>query len=213
MEKRPDLLDVLRRLNEKNINDDPQVRANFFKNLIEMPMRRTEYPAAWDRVSVDGAIENIMSHLPSDSIIDKNTHLEIEYGKESNLIEYIYGIMKIERLVETDPMVFSTFKKGLLIGLIMKCIIKFYFSHCQEEGCLDTLNKLMVILGEHIYCLEPNDDEPYIIDDIFLNKLKDTIEKFRPLPYYSHRNEFEPIVFDLIKRVFGGGNKKARYEK
>lgn len=213
MNSKQSLLEVLRTLNEQNIVSE-EVRNSFFKKLI---VRKSD--RHWsETMNSYGTIElhknNIIHCLPEPEIIDKQTYLELKEDGEYKVIYYFFAIMYFKKIVEKDPAYFTELKGVLLWGLIMKYIIQFKDTDCKSQEILDVLNKLMVILGEHIYRLPPSNDMPYIIDEKFLNKLIEAINNHVFCVHIHSLNQcFKPIVMELLEHKFGKIKEPARFIK
>lgn len=185
VKKKKDFLDILRFLNRDNINDNPDVRDNFFKSLMiyydDVPdyldSLSDAYYVEFDKKYVNNLAryyliasvlsKSIESQLSDHLIEDRGNGLYISGKNAANVVMYVGSIKGIKKLIEKDSVHFDFFKQKLLMGLIIR-YAKDYVSGREKD--ITRLNKLVSLYVEHVKELEI--DEDMILDDDFLKKLK-----------------------------------------
>ena len=180
--KKRDFLDVLRFLNNKNVNQNPELRDNFFKSIMVCEEHVPEYledfsnqyaksvEKEFEERTVSLAVlygDQIRRNLTDNLIEDRGDCLYIDGRKAPSIIAYFGSVVGMKKLVEQQDNLFGILKTDLLSGLIKRYCNDFVSGKNAER-----LNKLLVIYAEQIKNLEPTADIPIIIDEEFANELK-----------------------------------------
>ena len=187
MEKK-EYLDTLRYLNKNNINENQELRDSLFNSLMICDDNTPsylkglsdayykEFEAEYkDNIAKDFILSSIFSdeikrQLTDHLIQDNEDCLLISGRGAAHALTYVGAVKGAHSLVKKSPEHFAHVKLSLLCGLIIR--------YCKDLGCgrnnvLPKLNKLIVIYAEHIRGIEPTEDIPMIIDEGFLNEIKE----------------------------------------
>lgn len=193
-----DLFDTLRHLNSTNVNDDPEERDALFSALtvVENIYRFENWAYQCDedelkkewvkgnlRIYVDDSkfsdplkgfsMSAAFTHYKSDRIKYKDGCLMNHYGQQGYNPPDMWSLMalkKVRRLVMENPKDFDILKLRLTEYLIKKvCETRdVYYNPANKEA----LNKLMVILAEHVTKTNPSDDYPEVLTEDLLEYMR-----------------------------------------
>lgn len=219
MEKRPDVLDVLRILNPEMIEENPQIIKEITDSLTVISgANSSDKMVDWQEYSKANAWtcdihkQSIIDGIMSQRVEDKEENFVINSRFVLELMMYFYALNYFRMAIPKNKDLFAEFKDAVLWGLILKHINGYLFQKDPKRIHLTRLNKSILTLGEHIFFIPPNDDVPDIIDKKFLGDLLAAHQK-GPTLGQNIKDLYRPIVMEFIQRVFGGQNKKARYHK
>lgn len=191
-------LDILRVLNENNINDNPSLRDLFFNSLIEC-----EFVHPFLKGEIDNLKEEIHSSYKNIYRDQKMVSCELSlklcddlvccmvyevprlkskeefwecltenYIEIRNVAKRICVIQYLYNIIKTNPCSFYGLKSALLKGLIINCCKDLSSFEKKQE-----LNKLIIMYAEHVKDLEYYDEIPMIIDDEFFGNISDSMNE------------------------------------
>lgn len=208
-----DLLDTLRYLNSKNINESKELKNDFFDSLIQnhenLPTHIKELAAAWRKEfgkQYDGEAKNwLLSNLYASQIAyqlkdimieDKISYLYLDEKEGHYTLTYLASIEGEKEIVEELPQSFELFKQYFLLGLITR------YAHyaLNRNEHLDRFNKLVNIYVEQQLQRQFNIETPKeldsYIDDEFLKEIQEAQKTCLNL------NKMDSILMNLIKRKY-----------
>ena len=206
-----DLLDTLRYLNSKNINESKELKDNFFDSLIQnyenLPHHIKELSKAWIegfKKQYSGLARNwllsntyvfqIAYQLRDTMIEDQIDCLYLDERKAHYTLTYLASIEGEKELVEKHPLGFESFKQYFLLGLITR-----YANYAiNRNEHTERFNKLVNIYVEQQlqrqFNIETQKQLDSYIDEEFLEETKESLKTCLNI------NEMDSILNNLVGR-------------
>ena len=188
-----DLLDTLRYLNSKNINESKELKDNFFDSLIQnyenLPHHIKELSKAWIegfKKQYSGLARNwllsntyvfqIAYQLTDMMIKDEYDCLYLDERNAHYTLTYLASIQGEKELVEEEPLVFESFKQYFLLGLITR-YARYALTRNEYKNRFEKLVNIYVEQQlQRKYNVEPQEQLTQYIDEEFISETKEIIK-------------------------------------
>lgn len=206
-----DLLDTLRYLNSKNINESKEFKDNFFDSLIQnyenLPHHIKELSKAWIegfKKQYSGLARNwllsntyvfqIAYQLTDMMIKDEYDCLYLDERNAHHTLTYLASIQGEKELVEEEPLVFESFKQYFLLGLITR-YARYALTRNEYKNRFEKLVNIYVEQQlQRKYKAEPQEQLTSYIDEEFISEAKEELKTGINI------NKMDIILSHLVER-------------
>ena len=200
------IIELLRKLNVINVNEIPTVRDDLFSLLTVVEdinkfygwldrgasqyLKIIDYSNGNVRIYVDDSKDKPFENFNVDVAFSHYRAGKLSYDSENDYIKYdcgtigynkpyfntLYALLTMRSIIMEDNLQFDSFKSKV-IELLIKKVCESKWEKRFYNSKKETINKLMVILAEHITRTSPSDIYPWVLTDELLEELEKIPDK------------------------------------